>query len=91
MARDKVPAEQIIARMDASRAVYRLSGSDFARLREQGVPDRVLDHMHRRQIERVRYEEWLRSRDFVFFGPYWHRPFPYWAHPWGPRSPYFWW
>lgn len=89
MANDKVPADEIIRRMQASRAVYRLAGSDYARLRERGLPDAVIDYMHRQQLDRARYEEWVRAQDRFFFDRYWYRPYPpyYYGYPfwgWGP-------
>lgn len=92
LAKEKVPAEDIIQRLEESRAVYTLSGSQLAKLREQGVPDAVLDYMHRAQIEQARYDEWLRARDrYFFYGPYYGRGFygP-WAYPFGPRYPLWW-
>ena len=95
MAADKVPADEIIRRMQESGAVYRLNGSDYAKLRERGLPDAVIDYMHRRQLDRVRYEEWVRAHDRYLFPPYWYRPYPYpyplgspyWGGPWGPYFP----
>ena len=93
LSKDKVPAEAIIDRLQASRAVYRLSGSELARLREQGVSDAVLDYLHRAEIDQARYDEWLRARDrYFFYGPYFGRGFygPWGYPPFGPRSPYWW-
>jgi hypothetical protein len=92
MAQDKVPAEEIVKRIDEGRANYRLSGADYAKLRDQGVPDAVLNAMHRRQLEAARYEEWLRARDRLFWAPGWAGPYPYpyWGSPFGPRYPYWW-
>jgi len=97
LAKEKVPAEDIIGRLQASRAVYRLSGSQLAGLREQGVPDAVLDYMHRAQLDQARYEEWLRARERAFFyGPYYGRGFGAWGYsgpwgfPFGPRYPFGW-
>jgi hypothetical protein len=66
--------QQIIERMQKSRAVYRLPASELARLREQGVADQVIDYMQRVHLDVIRFEESLRARSF--YGPG--------AGPWGP-------
>lgn len=94
MAKDKVPDEQIIARLRDSGAVYRLQGSDYAKLRADGLSDAVLDFLFRQQMDDARYQEWLASRDSLFWGPYGVRPLspfspygPYWS-PFGPPVPF---
>jgi len=73
MAKDGQTADAIIARLQASRAVYALPASELAKLREQGVPDRVIDYMQQTYVEAVRYYEWSRARDAYFpYGP----PYP---------------
>ena len=75
-------ADDIIKRIEASRAVYALPASELARMREQGVPDRVIDYLHSTYIEAVRHAEWARARDaYWFYGPPF-RPWPYWG-PYG--------
>ena len=54
-------ADSIIKRIADSRAVYRLPASELARLREQGVPDSVIDAMQWSYIESVRREEAFRQ------------------------------
>jgi len=76
----------IIARMEASDTVYRLSGSELARLKEQGVPDPVLDYMQ------DTYLDYERSRVYRSYDPWWGPPHPYWG--WGyygyyPHRPYY--
>jgi hypothetical protein len=95
MVKDKVPDEQIIARLRDSGAVYRLQGSDYAKLRADGVSDAVLDFIFRQQMDDARYQEWLASRDSLFWGPYGVRPLhpfspygPYWS-PFGPPVPFY--
>jgi hypothetical protein len=78
MAKDGRSADEIIGRMKESRAVYRLPASELAKLREQGVPDAVIDYMQQTYIEAERYEEYRRARDF-YWGYAW--PAPYWPHP----------
>ncbi len=83
-----VPADDIIQRMRAARAAYRLPASELARLHGEGVPDRVIDYMQRTYIEAERYDEYLRTRDLYLWSgwpsyrgiyPYgsWY---PYWPH-----------
>jgi hypothetical protein len=86
MAKDGVPAGDIIKRMDDARAVYRLPASELAKLREEGVPDAVLDYMQQTYIEDERWREYQRARDMYFWygWPYYYR-YPY---PWGYRAPY---
>lgn len=85
MAKSGMPAEAIIERMKAADAVYRLPASELARLREQGVPDAVIDYMQLTYIEDVRYREWARMHAIPPFG-YWPGP-PFgmlrpWPAPW---------
>lgn len=93
MAKDGVAPEAIIKRMEASRAVYPLPASALAKLREQGVPDQVIDYMQRTYIDAVRFDEYLRARDayFLYGWPYYRGPDPYpygWPFPyWGWRRP----
>ena len=85
MSRDKTDAAQIVRRMHESDAVYRLSASQLAQLREQGVPDAVIDYMQntwldavrRQEAERYYYDMW--PRGMGLYGP---RGRFYW--PWGP-------
>ncbi len=53
--------DAIIRRIVDSRAVYRLPASELARLREQGVPDPVIDAMQWTYIEWARREEAFRQ------------------------------
>jgi hypothetical protein len=62
MAQGGVPAEEIVARMRAGGGVYRLRASELARLRDQGVPDEVIDYMQGTWLEQVRRETWLEER-----------------------------
>src|SRR5262245_1451621 len=63
MAQEGVAPDTIIKRIEASRAVYPLPASALAKLREQGVPDQVIDYMQRTYIDAVRVDEYLRGRD----------------------------
>ena len=45
MAREGVPAEAIIEKIEVSRSVYPLPASRLVELKQKGVPDQVLDYM----------------------------------------------
>lgn len=81
---EKMAPEQIIERMKAARAVYRLSASELAELQTRGVPDKVIDYMQQTYIAAERWEEYLRTRDqYFFYGwPGYYYPYgPYWGPP----------
>jgi hypothetical protein len=89
MAKEGVGADEIMKRITASRAVYPLPASEFARLREQGVPDQVIDLMQRTYVDAAWFDGYLRARDdyllwawpqFRSVAPFpaiW--PYPYWG------------
>ena len=54
MSKEGTDASVIIARMRESRSVYRLSGSAFGTLKDQGVGDPVLDYMLRTYLRAER-------------------------------------
>jgi hypothetical protein len=85
LARSGATAQDIIQRMRESGAVYPLSASQLARLREQGVPDAVIDYMHRTYIDDVRREEAMRQS--FFYGPMFP---PYYPYYFGPGRPPWW-
>ena len=71
MTREGMPAEQIIERLEESRAVYRVSGSQLAKLHEQGVPEEVLDYIHERYVEHVRWRERMYYEDRYYWDRFW--------------------
>lgn len=84
LAREGVPADTIIAKMRASDTVYRLSASQLANLRDQGVPGTVIDAMQQSYLNAVRrdqrFEDWNR---WTFDGGWWYGGGPYgWPGPW---------
>jgi hypothetical protein len=88
LAKDGVAAEDIIKRMEDAQAVYRLPASELAKLREQGVPDKVVDYMQQTYIADERWREYLRARDsywFFYGGPYYRSWYPYAFWPPPPR------
>lgn len=83
------PAEEIIKLMQDSRAVYKLTGSQLGELRQQGVPDKVIDYMLETQLDAVRREEALYR---PLPPPWWYYgPHPYYYHRYRHHHPYWWW
>jgi len=83
MSRSGVPAEDIIRQLKESRAVYALSGSQLAKLHEQGVAEPVLDHLQQAYINSVRWQERMYYQDRFWMGGcfgcyHYYRP---WAAP----------
>ena len=60
------PAEEIVRELQDTRAVYPLTGSQIARLHDQGVPDTVLDYLQNAYAESIRWEAWRRY-DYSFY------------------------
>jgi hypothetical protein len=83
MSRDGVPEDEIIRQLHESDAVYRLSGSELAKLKDDGVTPKVLDYLHQAQLNQARYDEWARVREPIFYGPYFGFHY-YYGHPRGP-------
>lgn len=79
MSKEGMPAEQIIQRLRESRAVYRVSGSQLARLHDEGVPEAVLDYIQQAYIDDVRWRERMYYHDHLWMygciGCY-YRPWP---------------
>lgn len=82
MAAEGKTAPEIIGRIEASQAVYRMSASELAKLREQGLPDAVIDYMQATYVEAVRREEAWRQQG-LYPGAGWpyrspfSRPYPF--------------
>lgn len=70
--------ESLLASLRGSRERFVLTGSDYAKLKERGLPDPILDALQARALEDARYEEWRRSQPDFFWRswPYYgyHRP-----------------
>ena len=79
MSKEGVPADEIIEQMRESGTVYRLQASQLAQLKEQGVPDAVIDYMQQTYIDAVRrdqsledWDNWTLADDcFWYGGPWW--------------------
>ena len=65
LAESGASSEIIIGQINASRTVYALRGSDFAKLSERGVPDDVLDALQNDFFSSVENltNRWYRSRE----------------------------
>ena len=76
MSKSGVPAQDIIQKIHESGTVYRLKASELLKLREQGVPDIVIDYMQATHIEAIRHEQYY--RDWTY-GPdgYWYGGYPF--------------
>ncbi|MEK6209950.1 MAG: hypothetical protein AABM64_06170 [Pseudomonadota bacterium] len=71
------PAEEIIRELQDTRAVYLLTGSQIARLHDQGVPDAVLDYLQNAYAESIRWDARLRyENSFLWHDCFYcyHRP-----------------
>jgi hypothetical protein len=94
MSKDGVPAETIVERLRESRAVYRVSGSQLAKLHDEGVPEAVLDYIQDTYLEHVRWRERMYYEDRYYWDHFWmhgcigcyYRP---WAAPY--VFPYYYW
>jgi hypothetical protein len=62
-----VPAASIIDQIADSGAVYRLSASQLADLRDQGVADAVINYMQQTYILAARFHQHLLDRNFPFY------------------------
>lgn len=91
MSKDGTPPVEIVARLVHSHAVYRLKGSDLARLKEQGVPDEVLDYLLDSALGQARAAEARRQAQYFYLYGWPHggvTPYPYWwYYPPPSRSP----
>jgi hypothetical protein len=66
--------ESLLASLRGSRERFLLTGSDYAKLKERGLPDAVLDALQARALEDVREDEWRRSQPELFW-----RAWPYYG------------
>lgn len=63
---------EVVALLENRRLPTHLSGSQLGRLKEQGVPDDVLDYLMNRHTESIRYQSRLEAEPF-----WWYHPFHY--------------
>ena len=78
MSKAGTASDEIIKRLKESRAVYPLTASEIAGLHDRGVPDAVLDYMHKVHLREVREDEsaYAYHRYGWFFHPYFYYGFP---------------
>lgn len=74
LSRDGVAPAEIISQLKTTRTVLALTGSHYARLREEGVADEVLDFIQQTYVQAVEIDSRIRYQS------------PYWG--WGPPYPY---
>lgn len=68
-------AESLLALLRVSRERFALSGSEYALLKERGLPAAVLDELQKRELQAARDDQWRNSR---FYWDPWGRPlFPF--------------
>lgn len=79
LSQEGVPPKDIIARLQASQAVYALDAAELVRLSQEGVSVEVLNYLQATQLDQLRREAerpyGYGGRDPFFFGPF-YRPFP---------------
>ena len=75
MSKSGMPAADIIAKLHESGTIYRLKAGEFAGLKEQGVPDEVIDYMQKTYLRAVQHDQrlqddsyWTRSNDNYWYG-----------------------
>jgi hypothetical protein len=88
MSKDGMAPAAIIQRIEATRGVYPLPASEFARLRREGVPDEVIDYMQRTFVQATWFDGWQRGVDSSLF---WGWPYGRPAPPYGWGGPYWGW
>ena len=79
------PADEIIKTLKESRAVYELSAAHITSLHDKGVPDSVLDFMHKVYLREVREDESYRAYHHFgwYVSPLWFYGGYYRHHRWG--------
>ena len=76
LARADTPDSEIVRRIKATGAVYRLSAVEIQHLQDSGVSNTVIDFMIQEYIESVRSQERERS------ALYWYSWQPHWSNSW---------
>ncbi len=89
MSKDKVPSKDIIKEIKKTRTVYFLKADQLAKLRDEGVPDSVINYMEKTHIDAIAREQ--RNEDASYYwDPYWYGglswgfPYNYWGFGFGP-------
>ncbi|MEO8040466.1 MAG: hypothetical protein ABI794_16985 [Betaproteobacteria bacterium] len=81
------PPADIINKLQESRTVFALSGSQYAQLRADGVDDTILDYIQRTYVASVEMDTRLRYQTMYGgygwgppYRPYFQGTWPYWYH-----------
>lgn len=84
LSREGVPADVILEKMRVSDTVYRLTASQLADLRDQGVANTVVNAMQQSYLNAVQRDERLADWNrWNFDGGWWYGGGPYgWRGPW---------
>ena len=84
LSRAGTPPGQIIQKMRDAGMVYRLKGSQMARLHQDGVSDAVLNYMQHTYVDAVRRDQrlrdwnrWWPDADGYFYGGCYYQSWPY--------------
>jgi hypothetical protein len=79
MSREGGPPQDIINLMQDSGTAYRLSASQLADLKQQGVSDAVINYMQQTYLNAVRENQARRDFAYWYWGPdgYWYGGPPY--------------
>jgi hypothetical protein len=91
---DGVPSSVIIRQIAESGTVYRLSASELANLRDEGVADAVINYMQQTYLDAIRHDQSVADRSLWVYGPdgyyYGGYPFgwPYYYVPYAPQHEY---
>lgn len=86
-----VSAASIINKIQASGTVYRLTASQLANLKKQGVSDGVINYMQATYLESVRQNQQLNDNNYWMSHPdgFMYGGYPYgWDNGWYPDTPY---
>ena len=85
-----VPASAIIRQITESGTVYRLSASELANLRDDGVADSVINYMQQTYLDAIRRNQRLADQNLWVYGPdgYWYGGYPFgWPYYYVPYTP----
>jgi hypothetical protein len=90
MSHDGVPPGTIIQRIAESGTVYRLSASELANLRDDGVADAVINYMQQTYLGAVRRDQSAADQNLWVYGPdgYYYGGYPFgWPYDYVPYAP----
>lgn len=91
MSKSGEPDDVIIGNIRESGTVYRLTASQLADLRKQGVSDAVINYMQQTYLEAIRRNQQLNDQSYwtPYGDGYWYGGYPFgWDNGWYPNEPY---